>query len=73
MERDPLRAISQAGLFVLFWQLALPLTGWTRQTHMSALPGLVMATVLLLIILAVSLMSTWWAIRRDGALAKGSV
>ncbi|MBA3868027.1 MAG: hypothetical protein H0X30_02630 [Anaerolineae bacterium] len=51
---------------------ALPSTSWTRDSHVSALPGLVMAAILLLIILVVSLILTWWAIRRDGALAKRS-
>ncbi|MEP6985104.1 MAG: hypothetical protein ABI970_05885 [Chloroflexota bacterium] len=51
---------------------ALPSTSWTRDSHVSALPGLVMATILLLIILVVSLILTWWAIKRDGALAKRS-
>jgi hypothetical protein len=66
----PALSLADAGTGPL-WQLALPLTGWTRGEHVSALPGLVMATLLLIIILAASLTATWWAIRRDGALAKG--
>ncbi len=68
----PVLSLADAGTGPL-WQLALPLTGWTRETHLSALPGLIMATVLLLIILIVSLTATWWAIRRDGALSRQSV
>jgi len=67
----PALSLADAGTGPL-WQLALPLTGWTQGTHASALPGLMMATVMLLIILVASLTVTWWAIRRDGALAKGS-
>ena len=67
----PVMSLADAGTGPL-WQLALPSTSWTRDTHVSALPGLVMATVLLLIFMAVSLILTWWAIKRDGALAKGS-
>jgi hypothetical protein len=66
----PALSLADAGTGPL-WQLALPLTGWTRGEHVSALPGLVMATLLLALILVASLMATWWAIRRDGALAKG--
>ncbi len=66
----PALSLADAGTGPL-WQLALPLTGWTRETHANALPGLGMATVLLVIILMASLTMTWWAIRRDGALAKG--
>jgi hypothetical protein len=67
----PALSLADAGTGPL-WQLALPLTGWTQGTHASALPGLMMATVLLLIILLTSLAMTWCAIRRDGALAKGN-
>lgn len=67
----PVLSIADAGTGSL-WQLSLPLTGWTMQAHTSALPGLWMATALLLGITITSLMVTWWAIRRDGALAAGS-
>ena len=67
----PALSLADAGTGPL-WQLALPLTGWTQRAHINALPGLVMATALLLGFLAVSLAMIWWAIRRDGALAKGS-
>ncbi len=67
----PALSLADAGTGPL-WQLALPLTGWTRAIHVNALPGLVMATLLLLGIMVVSLLVTWWAIRRDGALARGS-
>ncbi|MCA0457241.1 MAG: hypothetical protein LCI00_24935 [Chloroflexi bacterium] len=67
----PALSIADAGTGPL-WQLALPLTGWTRQTHASALPGLWMATALLVAIMIVGLTVAWWSIRRDGALATGS-
>lgn len=67
----PALSMADAGTGPL-WQLALPLTGWTRQAHLNALPGLGMAALLLGTIMLVSLLITWRSIRRDGALAAGS-
>lgn len=64
----PALSLADAGTGPL-WQLALPLTGWTRMTHVNALPGLAMATLMLTVLLGAALIATWWAIRRDGALA----
>ncbi len=67
----PALSLADAGTGPL-WQLALPLTGWTRQAHINALPGLAASTLMLVGFMAVSLLVTWWAIRRDGALASRS-
>ncbi len=66
----PALSLADAGTGPL-WQLSLPLTSWTQQTHINALPGLLMSGLMLLVFLVVSLGVTWWAIRRDGALQKG--
>lgn len=67
----PALSLADAGTGPL-WQLALPLTGWTRQTHVNALPGLAASTLMLMGFMTVALLVTWWAIRRDGALASVS-
>lgn len=67
----PALSLADAGTGPL-WQLALPLTGWTQQAHVRALPGLGLATLLLLIYILVSLVVTWWAIRSSGALPQQS-
>lgn len=66
----PALSLADAGTGPL-WQLSLPLTGWTINEHITALSGLVSATLMLLGFIGVSLLVTWWAIRRDGALARG--
>ena len=68
----PALSLADAGTGPL-WQLSLPLTGWTVNEHVTALPGLITATLMLLGFISVSLLVTWWAIRRDGALVRGSV
>lgn len=68
----PALSLADAGAGPL-WQLSLPLTGWTINEHVTALPGLLTATLMLLGFISVSLLVTWWAIRRDGALAKRSL
>ena len=67
----PALSLADAGTGPL-WQLALPLTGWTQQTHLRALPGLGLATLLLLIYIFVSLAVLWWSIRAAGALPQDS-
>jgi hypothetical protein len=63
----PALSLADAGSGPL-WQLALPLTGWTQQAHARALPGLGLATLLLLSFAVASVVVTWWSIRMAGAL-----
>lgn len=67
----PALSLADAGTGPL-WQLALPLTGWTQQAHVRALPGLGLATLLLLIFAVASVLVTWWSIRTAGALSQDS-
>lgn len=67
----PALSLADAGTGPL-WQLALPLTGWTQQAHVRALPGLSLATLLLLVYIVVSVGVTWWSIRTAGALPHSS-
>ncbi len=66
----PALSLADAGTGPL-WQLSLPLTGWTINEHVTALPGLATATLMLIWFTVLSLSAAWWAIRRDGALQKG--
>jgi len=68
----PALSLADAGTGPL-WQLSLPLTGWTINEHVMALPGLMTATLMLIWFTVLSLSATWWAIRRDGALSRRSV
>lgn len=62
-------ALADGGTSPLY-MLALPAVNWTRGRHMEALPGLLLASGMLTIILIVSLLVAWWCIRRSGALAE---
>ncbi len=49
-------------------RLSVPYTPMSYLTHADALSGLFMATLVLVVLLVVSLLIAWWAIRRSGAL-----
>lgn len=68
--RFPPLALADGGSAPLY-QLALPLSGWTSTAHENALPGLVMATLMLISLLVGGLAVTWWFVHRAGALPKG--
>lgn len=69
--RFPYLALADGGSAPLY-QLTLPYTGWTRQAHIEALPGIGIAALLLLMFIVVSVAVTWWSIRRAGALPQQS-
>lgn len=62
-------AIGDAGTSPLY-QLSLPITTWTTTAHQNALPGLMGATLLLVLILGLSLWAAYNAIRQSGALER---
>ncbi len=49
-------------------RLAVPLTGYSRITHVDALGGLFLAALALVVMLVIALMVAWLAIRLTGAL-----
>lgn len=65
--RFPALGLADSGSAALY-QLVLPYTPWTANTHGDALPGLFMVAILLGVILAGSLLAAWWAIQANGAL-----
>ena len=62
-------ALADSGSAPLY-QLSLPLTSWTVNAHEDALPGIFLASLLLLVLLAGALWIAWAAIRSAGALPK---
>ncbi len=60
-------AIADSGTSPLT-RLSVPFTRYSYTTHFDALPGLALATVVLIVMLIVSLLVAWIAIRRSGAL-----
>jgi hypothetical protein len=60
-------SLADTGTSALY-QLSLPVVNWTRGRHIEALPGLFLASGLLIILLAASLFVAWYCIRRSGAL-----
>jgi ABC-type transport system involved in multi-copper enzyme maturation permease subunit len=60
-------SFADAGSSALY-QLSLPVINWTRGRHAEALPGLFMASGMLVFLLAASLLVAWYCIRRSGAL-----
>ncbi|MEZ4670245.1 MAG: hypothetical protein R3E39_20250 [Anaerolineae bacterium] len=68
----PAISLADAGTGPL-WQLSLPLTGWTQQAHVQALPGVGLAAMLLFSYVVGSLVTTWWSIRTAGALPHESL
>jgi len=60
-------ALADSGSAPLY-QLALPLTSWTGGAHESALPGLLLAAGLLVVLLGGALFVAWAALRAAGAL-----
>lgn len=63
-------AIADGGTSPLYY-LSMPSIVWTRNRQPEALPGLFLAMGSLLLILVISLIVAWWAIRRSGALPAG--
>lgn len=60
-------AIADSGTAPLY-QLMLPVTSWTRISHTAAIPGLLLAAGVLMIILVGSFIVAWWALRITGSL-----
>ncbi len=60
-------SLADTGTSALY-QLSLPIVNWTRGRHVEALPGLALASGLLIVLLAASLIVAWYCIRRSGAL-----
>lgn len=60
-------ALADSGSASLY-QLVLPHTHWTTTAHANALPGVMLAGGLLTLLLVISLLVTWFAIRASGAL-----
>jgi hypothetical protein len=60
-------SLADTGTSALY-QLSLPVVNWTRGRHIEALPGLLLASGLLLVILTAALFVAWYCIRRSGAL-----
>lgn len=60
-------ALADGGTSPLY-QLILPVLPWTRNRHIDALPGLFLATLLILLTLGIALTIAFVAIRRTGAL-----
>ncbi len=69
--RFPYLSLADGGTAPLYL-LTLPYTYRTQTVHMDALPGVLMVVMMLSGMLVLSLTVTWWAIRRDGALAAAS-
>lgn len=67
--RFPYLSLADGGTAPLY-MLTLPYSFRTQTVHLDALPSVLMAGVLLGGMLVVALAVTWWAIRRDGALAE---
>jgi hypothetical protein len=60
-------ALADSGSAPLY-QLSLPLTSWTVNAHEDALPGIFLASLLLVVLLGGALWIAWAAIRAAGAL-----
>jgi ABC-type transport system involved in multi-copper enzyme maturation permease subunit len=60
-------ALADSGSAPLY-QLSLPLTSWTINAHEDALPGIFLASLLLIVLLVGALWVAWAAIRAAGAL-----
>jgi len=60
-------ALADGGTSPLY-QLVLPLMPWTQGRHVEALPGLVYATALIVVLLVLALVVAFVAIRLTGAL-----
>jgi hypothetical protein len=60
-------ALADGGTAPLY-QLVLPVMSWTRGRHEEALPGLLLATGLIVVLVIVALVVAFVAIRRTGAL-----
>lgn len=69
--RFPYLSLADGGTAPLYL-LSLPYSYRMQTAHIDALPSILMAVVLLSGMLVGSLLVTWWAIRRDGALAAAS-
>jgi ABC-type transport system involved in multi-copper enzyme maturation permease subunit len=65
--RFPALSLADSGSSSLY-QLILPLISWTRDTHIGAVGPLLLTTLLLVTVLAISLLVAWTSIRRAGAL-----
>ena len=67
MTRFPPFAIADSGTSPISL-LSVPLISWTSTIHASAVPGLLMAMAVLVVLLLLSLGVAWAAIRKGGAL-----
>jgi hypothetical protein len=65
--RFPPLSLADSGSAALY-QMVLPNTMWTSQAPLTALPGVAMVALMLLLFLSASLVVAYWSIRRSGAL-----